>query len=51
MRRLDTITDSMDMSLRTLQETVKDSGMGFQENGHVETVVPPGQRRLLCTDV
>ena len=51
MRQFNTITDSMDMSLRKLREAVKDSGMGFQENGNIQTLPPPGQGMLLCTDM
>ena len=51
MRQFNTITDSMDMSLRKLWEAVKDSGMGFQENGNIQTLPPPGQGMLLCIDM
>ena len=51
MRRFDTVTDSVDMSLRKLWEAAKASVTGFQENGNVQTLLPPGQGMLLCTDV
>ena len=51
MRRFDTVTDPRDMSLRKLWEAAKASVTGFQENGNVQTLLPPGQGMLLCTDV
>ena len=53
MRRLDSITDSMDMNLSKLQEIVKNSGdglqsMGWQRIGH-DLATEPQQQSLLLS--
>lgn len=40
MRRLDTITGLNGHEPSDVRETVKDSGMDFQENGHVGNLPP-----------